>query len=236
MFIFDPIHFHPGYLLVLVVGMALSGLASMKVKGAMAKASKLRPSSGLSGAEAAARVLKAEGLDDVGIQQADGFMGDHYDPRHKVLRLSRDVYHGRSLTAVGVAAHEAGHAIQDAHHYAPLKLRNGIVPMASIGSNVSFVLMFVGYFLDAMGLIVLGIGAFSLIVLFQVINLPVEFNASTRAREVLVNNGIVMRSELSPIDKVLNAAAMTYVAATITAVLTLLYYLIRFGLIGGRDE
>jgi uncharacterized protein len=236
MMFFDPIHFDFRYILVMIPCMLLAGWASMSVKSAIAKASKIRPSSGMSGAEAAARILSAEGLDHVGIEQAQGFLGDHYDPRAKVLRLTPDIYSGRTLAAVGVAAHEAGHAIQDAHNYAALKLRNGIVPMASIGSNFSYILLFAGYFMNAMGLIVAGIGLFTVTVVFQLINLPVEFNASSRAREVLVNHGIVMRHELPPVSKVLNAAAMTYVAATITAVVTLLYYLARFGLLGGRDD
>lgn len=224
----------PTYLVILFIGMGLSGVATAMVKTAMARASKLRPSSGLSGAEAAAQILRANGLDHVKIEPAGGILGDHYDPRHKVLRLTPAIYQGRTLAAVGIAAHEAGHAIQDASGYAPLKLRAGLVPMASIGSSLSYVVMFGGYMLNMMDFVVLGIGLFALVVLFQIVNLPVEFNASSRARKVLVENGIVSRAELAPVSKVLNAAALTYVAATLTAILTLLYFLWRSGLIGGR--
>lgn len=226
-------YFDPMYFVYLLPGMALAGLASFKVKRALAHASQIRPSSGMTGAQAAARILEAHGLQHVGIEPTRGFLGDHYDPRHKVLRLTPEIYNGRTLAAVGVAAHEAGHAIQDAHHYAPLKFRNGLVPMASIGSSLSFVIIFLGAFVFQ-PFVLLGIGLFSLTVLFQLVNLPVEYNASSRARRVLVDNGIVAQSELAPVSKVLNAAAMTYVAATLTAILTLLYYLMRFGLLGGR--
>ena len=228
--------FDPMYLLFLLPGIALSGWASVSVKSALARASKIRPSSGLTGAQAAARILRALGLAHVGIEQAQGFLGDHYDPRHKVLRLTPKIYQGRTLAAVGVAAHEAGHAIQDARAYAPLALRNGLVPMASVGSNLSWVLLIAGFIFTSTNLILAGIVLFSITVLFQLVNLPVEFNASTRARAVLVDHGIVTPSELAPVSKVLNAAAMTYVAATITAILQLLYFLYRAGLLGGRNS
>lgn len=228
MFLFDL-----NYLLFLLPGVALAGWASIAVKSAMSRASRIRPSSGMSGAEAAARILSTQGLDHVGIEPARGFLGDHYDPRSKVLRLSPEVYQGRTLAAVGIAAHEAGHAIQDAQAYAPLALRNGIVPLASFGSNLAWLFLIAGMFLRSTNLILVGAAVFSAVVFFQLVNLPVEFNASSRAREVLVENGIVMRSELAPVSKVLNAAAMTYVAATITAVLQLLYFLYRAGVLGG---
>jgi Zn-dependent membrane protease YugP len=188
----------------------------------------------MTGAEAAHRILQADGLDHVGIEETRGFLGDHYDPRHKVLRLSPDVYHGRSLAAVGIAAHEAGHAIQDRVRYAPLAIRNGIVPLASVGSNLSFIVFIAGLFMNWTGLMLAGIIMFSAVVLFQLINLPVEFNASSRARQVLLTNGIIAADEDRGVGKVLNAAAMTYVAATVTAILTLLYFLMRAGLLGGR--
>ncbi len=225
--------FDPVYLVVLLPGMAFAGWASVAVKSAIAKASRIRPSSGMSGAEAAARILSAQGLDHIGIEQTQGFLGDHYDPRHKVLRLTPAIYQGRTLAAVGIAAHEAGHAIQDQQAYAPLALRNGLVPMASVGGSLSWILLIAGMFLHSSGLMLAGVLLFSLTVLFQIINLPVEFNASSRAREILVDYGIVTRSELAPVSKVLNAAAMTYVAATITAILQLLYFLYRSGLLGG---
>jgi Zn-dependent membrane protease YugP len=184
--------------------------------------------------------MEAGGVFDVGIEESRGFMSDHYDPRHKVLRLSPDVYHGRSLASLGIAAHEAGHALQHGRGYAPLAIRNGIVPLASVGSNLSWIILGIGLSLayagSALGqkLVLVGVGLFSVFVLFQVINLPVEFNASTRARESLLAIGLVDGHEDVVVKKVLNAAAMTYVAATISAILTLLYYLFRAGLLGGR--
>ena len=142
-----------------------------------------------------------------------------------MLRLSPDVFHGRSLAALGIAAHEVGHAIQDARRYAPLAIRNGLVPMASIGSNLSMLLVFVGVIIQALSpLAVVGLGLFAVVVIFQLVNLPVEFNASSRAREILLSHHIVNDQEDRVVAKVLNAAAMTYVAATITAIMTLLYY------------
>jgi Zn-dependent membrane protease YugP len=228
--------FDPFYMLfVALPTMLLAGWASLKVKRAMSQAARIAPSSRMTGAEAAQRVLAANNLQNVRIEPTRGYLGDHYDPRNKVLRLTPDVYGGRNLTAVGVAAHEAGHAIQDAHHYGPLKLRNGLVPMAGIGSNFGFIVVIAGIIFSAKPLISIGIALFAITVVFQLINLPVEFNASSRAREVLVENGIVARSELEPVGKVLNAAAMTYVAATIGAILTLLWLLMRSGLLGGRN-
>lgn len=222
------------YFIFLAPALLITFWATARVKIAFAHASKLRPSSGMSGAEAAAKILYAHGLNHVQIEPTNGFLGDHYDPKHKVLRLSPDVFAGRSIAAVGVAAHEAGHAIQDQESYAPLALRNMIVPLASIGSNLSFGLLFLGFIMSRMNLVYAGIALFSVVVLFQIINLPVEFDASKRARRVLVDNGIVAGGEEHEVAKVLNAAAMTYVAATLTAILTLVYYLWRAGLLGGN--
>ncbi len=224
-FFFDPMYFvyvGPAILLAL--------WAQMKVKSAYAQAGQYRASSGLSGAETAQRILNANGISDVAIEPVKSFLGDHYDPRHKVLRLSPEVYHGRSLASLGIAAHEVGHAIQDARAYAPLALRNGPVPVASLGSQLSVALIIAGVVLMWMhtGLgqpvAVVGLGLFGVVVLFQLINLPVEFNASKRARRILLANGMVTTDEDKVVAKVLNAAAMTYVAATITAIMTLLYY------------
>jgi len=232
--------FDPLYFIMLIPAMLLAGWAQMKVKSAFARASKMPASGRMSGAEAAHRILQAHGLQRVAIEETRGFLGDHYDPRAKVLRLSRDVYHGRSLASMGVAAHEAGHAIQDASGYAPLKLRNGIVPLAHVGSSLSMIIFIVGMVLSAtaigQGLILVGIVLFSLTVVFQLVNLPVEFDASKRARQVLVANGIVAQREDAEVGKVLNAAALTYVAATVSAILTLLYLLMRSGLLGGSRD
>lgn len=225
-----PLFFDPMFLiLVALPSLLIAGWASLKVKTAFAKMSKIPARSGMTGAEAAARILHAYGVNNVGIERAQGHLGDHYDPRHKVLRLSKEVYDGRSLSAVGVAAHEAGHALQDKDGYAPLKLRNGIVPLASFGSSTAYLLVIGGVLLNIGPLLTLGVIAFSLVVAFQLINLPVEFNASSRARRLLVEQGIIAPEEDRGVNKVLSAAAMTYVAATLTAVLTLLYYIMLAG-------
>ena len=198
--------------------------------------------SGLTGGQAAAEVMRRAGVSGVAIEPVEGFLSDHYDPREKVLRLSPDVYGGRSLSAVGVAAHEAGHAIQDATRYPLMGIRSGLVPMASIGGNLTWVLIMGGFVLMSLSpllgrsLVLAGIGAFSLTVLFQSVNLPVEFDASRRARRLLTEYGIVSSDEEAVVKRVLNAAALTYVAATVTAILTLVYFLIRAGLLRRDDD
>ena len=168
------------------------------------------------------------------IEPADGFLSDHYAPGQKLLRLSPDVYAGRSLAAVGVAAHESGHAIQDAQHYPLLVVRNFLVPIASIGGNVAWVILLAGFLFSLTPLVYAGIVVFSTTVAFQLVNLPVEFDASRRARAALLDAGLTSHEEDAQIKKVLDAAALTYVAATLTSVLTLLYFLFRSGLLGGR--
>ena len=230
-------YINPMVLLYVGPAILLAMWAQMKVKSAFARASRIRPRSGLSGAEAAQRILNAYGITDVAIEPINSFLGDHYDPKHKVLRLSPKVYHERTLAALGIAAHEVGHAIQHAQAYAPLAIRNGLVPMASIGSNLSMGLIMVGVLMSGMqmalgkGVAVVGLGLFSVVVLFQLVNLPVEFNASSRARAILLENGMVTAEEDRVVAKVLSAAAMTYVAATITAITQMLYYV---SLIFGR--
>lgn len=228
--------FDPAYFLIILPGVALALYASMKVKSTFARASQIPSRMGYSGADVAQAILDAEGIHDVAIEPTQGYLSDHYDPRAKVLRLSPDVYQGRSLAAAGVAAHEVGHAIQHAHGYAPLSLRNSVVPMASIGSSLSWVFIMIGIGAAMQTLAIVGCALFTMVVVFQVVNLPVEFNASKRAREVLLTHGLVTTQEDREIGKVLNAAAMTYVAATVTAILTLLYYLWRSGLIGGHSR
>lgn len=245
------IMFDPMYFLILAPAMILAGYAQWRVKSTYHNAQKFRPVSGMTGAEAAKRILSVHGVEGVGIEQAQGWLGDHYDPRHRVLRLSPDVYSGRNLAAVGIAAHEVGHALQHAHGYAPLAIRNAIVPLAATGSNLSIVVFMIGMFMSfgtqpladgsipwGMGqyLMVAGLILFSTVVVFQLINLPVEFDASRRAKYILVNQGIIASGEQAPVAKVLNAAALTYVAATLSAVLTLLYLLMRSGLLGGRRD
>jgi Zn-dependent membrane protease YugP len=236
MFYFDPI-----YLLFVAPAMLLALWAQWRVRSAYAEASRIRPVSGLSGAQAADVVMRTGHVpDSVQIEPVQGFMSDHYDPRAKVLRLSPEVYAGQSLAALGIAAHEAGHAMQDAHNYAPLRIRNGLVPLASVGGGLAWIIIFAGFLLSqanhALGdsLVLLGIGAFSLVVVFQLVNLPVEFDASRRARVALIDGGLITQDEDVYVKKVLNAAALTYVAATLSSVMTLLYFLFRSGLLGGR--
>jgi Zn-dependent membrane protease YugP len=217
---------NPLYFLVVGPGILLALWAQFKVKQAFAMGQEVQANCGWSGAQVAQKILEAFNLEGkVGIEITQGFLGDHYDPANKMLRLSPDVYNGTDLSALGVAAHEVGHAIQHAEGYAPLKLRNAIVPMASIGSNLSYFLILIGMMISSMGLIMLGIILFSIVVFFQIVNLPVEFDASSRARAILTTKGIISHREEETVAKVLNAAAWTYVAATVTSVLTLLYYL-----------
>ncbi len=211
-------------------------MAQYRVKSAYARASQIAPRSGMSGAEAADAMLHAAGVDGVRIEPVEGFLSDHYVPGQGILRLSPGVYAQRSLAAVGIAAHEAGHAIQDAHRYPLLSMRNVLVPAASVGSSFAWIAIFAGLMLSWTGLTYIGIGLFALVVLFQVVNLPVEFDASRRARVALVDGGLITAEEDVEVGRVLNAAAWTYVAATLTSVLILLYYLFRSGLLGGRSD
>ena len=229
--IFDPL-----YLIMVMPAFLLSLYAAFKVKATYAKYSKIPTIRGITGAQAAQNILRSAGIYDVAIEVSRGFLSDHYDPTKRVLRLSDNVYSGDSIASVGVAAHEAGHALQHAQGYAPMKLRSAIVPMASIGSNLSWFLLMFGFIFHAKGLVLLGIVFFTAVVLFQVVTLPVEFNASARALQALPAAGILSEQEVPGARKVLNAAAMTYVAAAVTAVLQLLYFLFRAGLIGGSDE
>jgi Zn-dependent membrane protease YugP len=200
--------------------------AAARVRSTFHRFSRVGVRSGVSGAEAAASILRAAGITDVRIEPHRGLLTDHYDPRAKALRLSPDVYGGRSVSAVAVAAHEAGHALQDAQRYLPLKLRSAIVPIASIGDRLWMVLFFLGIFANATGLIYAGIALFAAMVLFQFVTLPTEFNASSRAKALLRTSGIVStEEEETGVAKVLDAAALTYVAAAVTAIVQLLYML-----------
>jgi len=225
-----PMFFDPMYFVYVGPAIILAMIAQGMVKSAYARAGRIRASSGLSGAETAQRILNAYGINDVAIEPVKSFLGDHYDPKRKVLRLSPEVYNGRSLASLGIAAHEVGHAIQDARNYGALVIRNGLVPMASVGSNFAVLLVFAGFIMSylAIGLgkpvAVAGLALFGVVVLFQLVNLPVEFNASSRARRILVEQGMITPQENKVVGSVLNAAAMTYVAATITAIMTMLYY------------
>jgi Zn-dependent membrane protease YugP len=221
------------YYLFAVPGILLSSWAQARISRAYAVGSRMPAASGFTGAEAAAQVMKAGGVSGVRIEPAVGEFSDHYDPHQKVLRLSGNVYGSRSLAALGVAAHESGHAIQDASGYPGLVVRNLVVPLASIGSTFFWLPILAGLLLDISRLIMVGIVLFSLTVVFQLINLPVEFDASRRGRELLQSSGLVSPEEDPVVKKVLNAAAWTYVAGTLTSLLTLLYDFVQFR-IGGR--
>jgi Zn-dependent membrane protease YugP len=213
-------------LLFIAPALILGLWAQMRVKATYAQAQRI--AAPLSGAAVARHILDSAGLHDVAIEQVPGHLSDHYDPRHKVLRLSPEVYGSRSLAAVGIAAHEAGHALQDARQYIPLVVRNAAVPAASFGSGASFLLLILGMIFQFAPLVFLGIGLFGCVVFFQLVNLPVEFNASSQAKQQLVALGVVNSQELVYVDKVLSAAAWTYVAATLQALMTLLYYVMIF--------
>ena len=227
------VFFDPMYFLIIAPAVVLGLWAQWRVHANFRAASEIPAR--LSGAAAARHVLDSAGLQHVGIEQVPGQLSDHYDPRHKVLRLSEGVYGARTLAAVGIAAHEAGHAIQDAKNYLPLMVRSAAVPAANFGSKISFLLIIAGAIFSWQPLIIAGIVAFGCVVFFQVVNLPVEFDASARAKHELVGLGIVDAQGMVYVNKVLGAAAWTYVAATLQSVLTLLYYIIRFTG-GSRDD
>ncbi|MBR6015440.1 MAG: zinc metallopeptidase [Firmicutes bacterium] len=209
------------YVLVLI-GAGISLLASLNVNSTFAKYSKVGNSKNITAERAAEAILKASGINDVGIERIGGNLTDHYSPKEKVLRLSDSVYGSNSVAAIGVAAHECGHAIQHKVGYGPLKLRSAAVPIANIGSRLSWPIIIAGLLLGMMGLAEVGIVLFIFVVLFQLITLPVEFNASGRALKVLEAQGMLAGGELAGAKKVLSAAALTYVAALFTAILQLL--------------
>ncbi|MFH1287259.1 MAG: zinc metallopeptidase [bacterium] len=205
--------------------LAFAFYAQYKVKSTYAKYAKVNSIKGLSGAEAARQILVRNNL-SVKVEEQSGFLTDYYDPKNKVLKLSSDVYHGRSISALGVAAHEVGHALQDQNKYMPMNIRSSIVPAANIGSTMAFPLFFIGFFFKAGVFMDIGILFFSLVVLFHLVTLPVEFNASKRAMVTLENNGFLASQEIKYGRKVLNAAALTYVAATAVAAIHLIRFLI----------
>ena len=228
--------FDPLYLILMVPGLFISLWASWKTKSAFKKYSRVPSGRGLTGEQAARQLLNHAGIGDVKIVQTSGMLSDHYNPVNKTLALSENVYCSSSVAAIGVACHEAGHAIQHASHYGPLWLRSTLVPTANIGSSVGYLVMFVGLLLASQGIVLLGALLFSVVLLFQIVTLPVEFDASSRAKRLAVQQGIVTAQERRGIERVLNAAALTYVAAAVSTLLTLLYFLLRAGLLGGRDD
>ena len=217
---------------LVLIGILITGLAALNVRTTFARYSKIPNSRGLTGMDVARMMLEQAGIYDVSIQPIQGNLTDHYSPREKVLRLSESVYSSTSVAAIGVAAHECGHALQHKEGYAPLRLRSISVPLANIGAWLSWPVIILGIALDWFGLAQLGIYLFAFVVAFQLITLPVEFNASRRALTVLETGGYLSSEELSGSRKVLTAAAMTYVAALLSTILQLLRLIMIVG--GGR--
>lgn len=228
--------FDPVYFLFVGPAIVLSLIASWLTKSRFNKYAKVRGAYGFTGAQAAQTLLDRAGITDVKVVQTSGFLSDHYNPVNKTLALSEAVYHERSIAAIGVACHEAGHAIQHARHYAPLWVRSALVPTVGIGSNLGIIAMMIGLFMQSQGMVLIGAVLFSAVLLFQLVTLPVEFDASARAKKLAFEYGLVTAGEREGVSKVLSAAALTYVAAAVSTLLTLLYYLLQAGLLGRRDE
>ena len=228
-------YFDPTYFLVLI-GAVLCLWAQFRVSSTYKKYAQVRSRTGMTGAQAAQKILQMSGIYDVRIEHIGGSLTDHYDPSNKVLRLSDSVYGSTSVAAIGVAAHECGHAVQHDKGYAPLQIRSALVPAANIGSKAGIPLIILGAFLGMNQLLIqIGIWVFALAVLFQVVTLPVEFNASGRALAMLGNYGMMERDEVSGCKKVLRAAALTYVAAAASSILQLLRLVLMFGRRSSRD-
>jgi len=219
-------------MIILIPAIIISFWAQNKVDGTYKKYSKVRTINGYTGQQVARMMLDEAGLFDVRIEVVNTKLGDHYDPSSRILRLSPDVYAGGTISSAGIAAHEVGHALQHKEKYKPLTIRNSIVPVVNISSNISWVLFLIGVLLGFKGLTMLGIVLFSAVVVFQLITLPVEFDASTRALNILKSRGILYGDETKNAQKVLDAAAMTYVAATLMAI----SQLIRLIAISNRDD
>ncbi len=225
--------FDPLYILFSLPAILLALFAQARVKANFAKFSRVATMRGVTGAQVARSLLDSNGLQQVKVERAKGFLSDHYDPRTKVLRLSPAVHDSHSVAAAGIAAHEMGHALQDARNYAPLGLRSVMVPSVRLGSWAGPILFFIGYLVNLTGLAWFGLALFAATVVFALVTLPVEFDASRRAKQLLVNHGVLASQEMAGVNKVLNAAALTYVAGALQAISTLLYY--AFILMGRRD-
>jgi len=220
-------YFDPLYFLFALPAMLLGLWAQFRVKGTFNKFSQVRSARGMTGAQAARSILDSVGLRDVAVERSGGFLSDHYDPRSKTLRLSDATYGSPSVAALGVAAHEAGHALQDQQNYAPLRLRSSLVPAVQFGSWLGPIIFMAGLFLSSTigtSLAWVGLAIFGVSAVFALVTLPVEFDASKRAKQILVAQGILGEQEMVGVNRVLDAAALTYVAAAIQAVTTLLYY------------
>lgn len=225
-----------GTYVLIILAFLISALVSAKMNATFSKYSKVRSYCGMTGAQAAQRILSSAGIYDVRIEHVSGKLTDHYDPSNKVLRLSDAVYGNTSIAAIGVAAHECGHAVQHARNYVPLSVRSAIVPVANFGSQLSWPLFLAGLIFPFRPLLMIGILLFCAALLFQIVTLPVEFNASARALRMLDETGIMGRQEIRGTKKVLRAAAMTYVAAVIGSLLQLLRLLILSGAFRKRDD
>ncbi|MBN1499156.1 MAG: zinc metallopeptidase [Spirochaetes bacterium] len=225
----------PLYWSLMIPFLLLSLIASMRVKSAFALYSRSGIAKGATGAQIAEYILRQNNIHDVRIERSGGFLSDHYDPSSGVIRLSPKVFDSTSIAAVGVAAHEAGHVLQHKQNYSLMSLRNLLVPTASIGSNFSYIVIFLGFIINSAGLIKIGIFLFAAVVLFQIVTLPVELDASARAKKMLLSYGIISSSEASGVSSVLNAAAWTYVAAAASSIATLFYFLLRAGMLGSDD-
>lgn len=227
------------WLIFALPGLILGLWAQARVKGAFKKYSKVQTMRGITGAQVARVLLDEQGLSHVAIEETQGRLSDHYDPRSQVLRLSPEVYRTPSIAAAGVAAHEMGHALQDAAHYVPLKFRSALVPATNFTSRLAPIIFMAGFFLSIfakteIGIYIAwaGVALFAVAVIFTLVTLPVEFNASKRAKQLLVSSGVLVGNEIEGVNKVLDAAALTYVAAAVTAIGQLLYYVML--LTGGR--
>ena len=228
-------YFDPLYLVFLLPGLILAGIASLLVKTTFNRYSKVRAYSGLTGAQAAERMMRSNGIFDVKVEETQGFLSDHYDPAHKVLRLSPGVYESNSLSAIGVACHEAGHALQHANQYVPLVVRTVLVPVTNFSSMFAFYVVAAGFMFRP--LLYVGCALFAVAFLFALVTLPVEWDATARAKQHMVTSGIVSPDQENAAGSVLNAAFLTYLAAAVSSLMTLLYYLLRAGIIGGgRDR
>jgi len=224
----------PYLMIVMLPALLLAGIASLLVKTTFNRYSRVRCYSGMTGAQAAERMLRTNGVFDVSVEETQGFLSDHYDPAKKALRLSPDVYRSNSLAAVGVACHEAGHALQHASQYVPLVLRTALVPVTNVSSMLAFYVVAAGFVFRP--LLLVGCAMFAVAFVFALVTLPVEWDASARAKEHLVTSGIVSPGQEVEAGRVLNAAFLTYLAAAVSSLITLLYYLARAGVIGGGRE
>ena len=224
------------FIFVLIPGLLLMGLAQWRLRSTFAKYRQIANSRGLTGAQAAEAVMRGAGVYDVGIEPIAGELTDHFDPRAKMLRLSEPIYSGRSIAAIGVAAHEAGHAVQQHVGYVPMSLRAGLVPIANIGSGIAPYIVLGGLWTQITGLAWIGVILFAGATLFALVTLPVEYDASARARQLLAQSGLVTQNEYGDVQKMLNAAALTYVAGFAASFLQLLYYVMLVTGMGRRRE